>query len=166
MSHLDVWGQRDERRGPAVHPGMVDVPGSRVWLWSRERWFALLTAATIVVILLVCLYPFRFSTRHGHFNAVGALVRSWAKLPGPIDFILNIALYAPLGAFGALSTSRRLRRPWRRIALVTAGGALLSISVELTQYFDAARYTAASDVYANTLGAFLGAAGVVLLFRC
>jgi glycopeptide antibiotics resistance protein len=144
---------------------MVDVPGSRVWPWSRERWFALLTAATVATILLVCLYPFRFSIRHGDINAVGALIGSWAKPPEAIDFILNIALYVPLGVFGALSLPPRSQRKWRRVGLVTAGAALLSIAIELTQYFDAARYTAATDVYANALGAFLGAAGVVLLFR-
>jgi hypothetical protein len=144
---------------------MVDVPGSRIWPWRRERWFALLTAVTVITILLVCLYPFRFSIRHGDINAVGALIGSWARPPGPIDFILNISLYAPLGVFGALSLSPRSWRKRRRIAVVTTGAALLSIAVELTQYFDAARYTAASDVYANTLGAFFGAAGVVLLFR-
>jgi glycopeptide antibiotics resistance protein len=42
---------------------------------------------------------------------------------------------------------------------------MLSIAIELTQYFDAARYTAASDVYANALGSFLGAAAAVALFR-
>lgn len=144
---------------------MVDVPGTSVWPWRRERWFALFTAAAVATILFVCLYPFRFSVRHGDVNAVGALLRSWAKPPGAIDFILNIALYVPLGVFGALSAPPRSRRPWRRIGLVTAGAALLSIAVELTQYFDAARYTEATDVYANTLGAFLGAAAVVPLFR-
>jgi len=144
---------------------MVDVPGSRVWPWRQERWFALLTAATILVILLVCLYPFRFSVRHGDFNAIGALIGSWAKPPQAIDFILNIPLYVPLGVFGALSISRRSQRPWRQVALVTAGGALLSIAIELTQYFDATRYMAATDIYANVLGTFIGAAGVVLLFR-
>jgi hypothetical protein len=144
---------------------MADVPGTSVWPWRRETRYALLTAATIVVIFLVCLYPFRFSIRHGDINAVGALIGSWAKPPGLIDFILNIAFYAPLGVFGALSFSPRSRRKWWRIGLVTAGAALLSIAIELIQYFDAARFTAASDVYANALGAFFGAAGVVVLFR-
>jgi hypothetical protein len=168
MSRLSAGGtigRRDDRQGPAVDCGMADVPGISAWPRRRETRFALLAAATVVAILLVCLYPFRFSIRHGDINAVGALIGSWAKPPGAIDFILNIALYAPLGVFGALSSSPRLRRKWRRVGLVTAGAALLSIAIELTQYFDAARYTAASDVYANALGAFLGAVGVVLLFR-
>ena len=107
-----------------------------------------------------------FGIWHGDRNAVLALLRSWAKPPAAIDFILNIVLYAPLGAFGALSLSlRRSRRPSLRIGIPTLGAAFLSILIELTQYFDAARITAASDVYANVLGAFIAAVAVVVLFR-
>lgn len=143
---------------------MVDLTGTHVRPWRRETRFALLTGAAAVAILAGCLYPFRFGIRHGDMNAVGALIGSWATPPQPIDFLLNIALYAPLGAFGALSL-RRSRRAEFRIGVVTIGGALLSIAVELTQYFDAFRVTSATDVYANTLGTFLAAAAVVLLFR-
>ena len=151
-------------RGRAVHLRMVEVPGINMRLPNRRTWFAILTAAVVIVILFLCLSPFRFSIRHGNINAIGALVGSWAKPLQPIDFVLNIALYMPLGVFGALSSPRR-QRPWRGVAIITAGGALLSIAIELAQYFDAARYTAASDVYANVLGTFLGAAAAVLLFR-
>jgi glycopeptide antibiotics resistance protein len=131
---------------------------------NRQTWFAILTAAVVIVILFLCLSPFRFSVRHGNINAISALVGSWANPLQPIDFVLNIALYLPLGIFGALSSPRR-RHPWWSTVFVTAGGALLSVAVELAQYFDAARYTAASDVYANVLGTFLGATVAVLLFR-
>lgn len=144
---------------------MVDILGTAVWPRRREARFAILAAAAAVTILLVCLFPFRFSVRHGDFNAIGALVRSWAKPPQILDFILNIPLYAPLGVFGALSLSPRSWPRWRRIAVVTTAGALLSIAIELTQYFDATRYTSATDVYANTLGTFLGTAAIVLLFQ-
>ena len=135
-----------------------------MWLRSRETRFALLTAAVVLAILFVCLYPFRFAVRHGDINAIGALVGSWARLPFAIDFLLNIALYLPLGALGALS-SQRSRRPWKRVGVVTIGGALLSTAIELAQYFDVARHTAATDLYANALGTFLGAAAVVVLSR-
>ena len=151
-------------RGRAVHLRMVEVPGINMRLPNRRTWFAILTAAAVIVILFLCLSPFRFSIRHGNINAIGALVGSWAKPLQPIDFVLNIALYMPLGVFGALS-SPRSQRPWRGVAIITAGGALLSIAIELAQYFDAARYTAASDVYANVLGTFLGAAASRALFR-
>jgi len=151
-------------RGRAVHLRMVEVPGINMRLPNRRTWFAILTAAAVIVILFLCLSPFRFSIRHGNINAIGALVGSWAKPLQPIDFVLNIALYIPLGVFGALSSPRR-QRPLRGVAILTAGGALLSIAIELAQYFDAARYTAASDVYANVLGTFFGAAAVAVLFR-
>ena len=141
---------------------MIEMPGINMRLPNRRTWFAILTAAAVIVILFLCLSPFRFSIRHGNINAIGALVGSWAKPLQPIDFVLNIALYIPLGVFGALSSPRQ--RPWRGVAIITAGGALLSIAIELAQYFDAARYTAASDVYANVLGTFLGAAAVAVLF--
>jgi hypothetical protein len=135
-----------------------------MWLRSRETRFALLTAAVVVAIIAGCLYPFRFAVRHGDVNAVRALIRSWATPPFAIDFILNIALYAPLGAFGALSL-RRSKSPKFRVGVVTIGGAALSIAIELTQYFDAGRITAATDVYANVLGTFLAAVAVAVLFR-
>lgn len=133
-------------------------------LRSRETLFAVLTTAVVVTILLLCLYPFRFSAWHGDADAIGALARSWATPPHAVDFILNIVLYTPLGAFGALSF-RRPRTPKLRIGVVTFGGALLSIAVELTQYFDRWRITAATDVYANVLGTFLAAVAVIVLFR-
>lgn len=50
-----------------------------------------------------------------------------------------------------------------RIPPVTLIGALLSTSMELMQYFDQGRVTAASDLYANTIGTLLGAiAGSVI----
>ena len=65
-------------------------------LRNHRTWFALLTVATVAAILLACLYPFGFAARHGGIGPVGALVASWARPPKPIDFLLNIALYAPL----------------------------------------------------------------------
>jgi glycopeptide antibiotics resistance protein len=126
--------------------------------------FVLLAAAMVAVILLVCLYPFRFEIRHGGINALGALIGSWATAPKPVDFILNIALYMPLGGFGALSFPRSRGR-LVRIGIVTLGGSALSVAVELAQYFDRARVTAATDVYANVLGTLLGAVAAVALVR-
>ncbi|MGE0260271.1 MAG: VanZ family protein [Alphaproteobacteria bacterium] len=138
--------------------------GTSVWPRNREARYAVLTAAAVAAILVVCLYPFRFAIRHGDIDAVGVLVRSWATPPVPIDFILNVALYAPFGAFAALSFGRSIGAKFR-IGVVTIGGALLSIAIELAQYFDAARFTAASDVYANVLGTLLAATAAVLVFR-
>jgi glycopeptide antibiotics resistance protein len=143
---------------------MIDLTGTGVRLGSREARYAILAAAAVVAILLVCLYPFRFAVRHGDIDAVSALIRSWSRPPHPLDFILNVALYAPLGAFGGLSFPRSSSTKFR-IGFVTIGGALLSVAIELAQHFDATRITAASDVSANVLGTFLAAMAAVVLVR-
>lgn len=143
---------------------MADPMGTSLWPRSREARYAVLAAAAVAAILVVCLYPFRFAIRHGDIDAVGALIRSWAMPPVPIDFVLNVALYVPLGAFAALSLRRSIAAKFR-IGIVTIGGAMLSIAIELAQYFDAARFTAASDVYANVLGTLLAATAAVLVSR-
>ena len=50
-------------------------------------------------------------------------------------FIANILLYMPLG-FCAVLAVRRGSGTARRVALITLAGALLSITMEVTQYFD------------------------------
>jgi len=81
-------------------------------------------------------------------------------MPGRGDIIANVLLYIPLGCFGVLSLPRHLRL---RLLVVVASGTLLSVIVELVQYFDAGRVTSAADVYANSAGTILGGLGTTLL---
>ena len=60
----------------------------------------------------------------------------------------------PLGWFGVLSLTQRMS-VGLRLFLMIIGGTTLSVTMELTQYFDAGRVTAADDVYANLLGTML-----------
>jgi VanZ family protein len=115
--------------------------------------FVLLTAVTVAVIVYGSLYPFKFyapATRNGPINA---FVDSWAIAPGRDDFIANVLLYMPLGWFGVLSLPQRLRL---RLLLVVISGIMLSVVLELAQYFDAGRTMDANDVYANSLGTIMG----------
>ena len=68
---------------------------------------------------------------------------------GSADFLLNIALFMPLGA--ALA---RQGRPAARVAWYAA---LLSTAIELSQFFIPGRDPSVGDVLANTSGAVLGA---------
>ena len=93
-------------------------------------------------------------------------ILSWDEWHGRGDFLTNILLYLPLGFFAALSFSFRTG-PGRRIASTIAGGAALSMTIELIQYYDAGRTTAAVDFYWNTIGTALGAvAGSILAADC
>ena len=93
---------------------------------------------------------------------MSTLLRSWATLSGRGDLLANILLYMPLGWFGILSLPRRMSSGLRLVLMILCA-MMLSVSIELTQYFDAGRVTAADDVYANLLGATLGGLGATFL---
>ena len=82
---------------------------------------------------------------------------------GRIEFGSNVAMFVPIGLFGALSL------PWHRWLIVPAA-ALASIGIETIQAMALPlRYASVKDVIANTVGALSGylvaAAIVALLHR-
>jgi VanZ family protein len=126
------------------------------------RPFAIVTAGMILMIAYGSLYPFDFSPPPPGPGPVHMLVGSWADRPGFGDFLANILLYAPLGFFGALGVPSRIRTAPRLLITVSVG-TVLSITLELAQYYDVGRDTAATDVYANLLGTLFGAIAAVVL---
>jgi glycopeptide antibiotics resistance protein len=72
-----------------------------------------------------------------------------------IDLAGNIVVFMPLGA--ALAVALNGRAAERRLLLATAGGAMLSLLIELIQTFVPSRVSALDDWLLNTSGAFLGA---------
>ena len=119
---------------------------------------SLLIAAAIVAAIIIygSLYPFTFRQPAYGIGPLRKLIESWAEAPQRGDFLANIMLYLPFGFFGALAIARR-GRVVLAIVLAVITGALLSISMELTQYYVQGRVTAADDVYANIIGTALGA---------
>lgn len=124
-----------------------------------DRNFSIATAAVIAVIVYGSLYPFMFRQPIFAFGpAVRALFESWNETPSRGDFIANVALYMPLGFFAILTIGNGVGTV-KRIGLATLTGALLSTCMELLQYYDDGRQTAATDLYANVVGTGLGAIG-------
>jgi VanZ family protein len=122
----------------------MSEPAGRARVW-------LVTAIMVAFIVYGSLYPFDFRVPPNGPGALAVLLGSWNARPGRGDFIANVLLYLPLGFFALPG----FRRGTGLVGAVFAG-ALLSLSMELTQYYDAGRDTEATDFYANTLGAFLG----------
>jgi VanZ family protein len=119
---------------------------------------SLLIAAAIIIAIIGygSLYPFTFRQPADDIGPARKLLQSWAEAPIRTDFLANILFYIPLGFCGVLivaEAGRALQAIW----LATIIGALLSTSMELTQYYIAGRVTAANDVYANVIGTALGA---------
>ncbi|HEY2540894.1 MAG TPA: VanZ family protein [Stellaceae bacterium] len=123
---------------------------------GRKR-FAIATVVVAVIIIYGSLYPFMFRPPvDGIKPALDALWASRAALPSRSAAIANILLYMPFG-FCAVLALRNEAGSGAWVVLVTMMGALLSISMELAQFFDQDRVTDAPDVYVNTIGTLLGA---------
>lgn len=87
--------------------------------------------------------------------AHGVGVPAWFDVP-TLEVTANVAMFAPLGLL--LASSRRLPRPWLAVvAALTFSGAIETVQILLP-----GRYPTLQDVVANTAGAALGAAAVVV----
>jgi VanZ family protein len=124
------------------------------------RTVARLLAALIAAgIVYGSLYPFIFRVPLHGIGPVATLLASVDDRPGLRDTIINILLYLPFGFCFALGLD--LRRGLT-IAVTTAIGGLLSLSMELSQYYVVWRYDSFDDVVANSLGSFLGACAAIV----
>lgn len=81
-------------------------------------------------------------------------MRFWVE-----QMIGNVVVFMPLGGslYGWLASAAQPPRALRRIALATAGGAIVSLAVETIQLALPSRATDVDDLILNTLGAGLGA---------
>src|SRR5688500_5435867 len=121
-----------------------------------DRRLALVTAIIVGLIVYGSLFPFDFRIPAGENRSLGALIRTWDLLPSRGNLIANTLLYAPLGFFGFLALGTRIDARIRVLAAILSG-LVLSVALELTQFYDAGRRTHLADVYTNTIGTVLGA---------
>ena len=122
--------------------------------------YRVLLAVYTVVVLLITWLP--AADAENVTGIVATLADVLVPLGVPFDvgytvleFVANIALFAPLGVLLSLAWSRL---PWWAVTLV---GAALSCVIELVQIALPTRFSTVSDVVANTLGTLIG----VLLVR-
>lgn len=116
----------------------------------------LLAAAVTLAIVYGSLYPFHFRAAGSLMQDVLHLAGTWNQPPhGRGDFLANLLLYAPLGL--ALSLALGDSRSRLQASLVTVlAGTLLSVALELAQFYDAGRFSVLSDVYLNAIGSLIG----------
>jgi VanZ family protein len=112
-------------------------------------------ALLVAMIVYGSLYPFAFHAVPDGVGPLRVLLGKWDETPGRGDFISNILFYTPLGFVGMISVGRRAS-VGRLLATIVIG-AVLSLAMELLQYYDAGRDPEATDVYSNTLGTVIGA---------
>ncbi len=114
--------------------------------WKRPRTWALLAAALLPIVGLTLRLP------HGGPGGGASTLPSWCLAcgsRGAADFLLNIALFVPLGA--------ALRAAGVRPLITGLIGLALSGGIETAQLWMPGRYTSLGDLLANGLGAAIGA---------
>lgn len=77
------------------------------------------------------------------------------------EMLMNVFLFFPLGLTLSNALPRTWHR-WRRLALTTLTGCVLSAGIEYAQYRFALGMAETDDVICNTLGAFVGASSLLL----
>lgn len=144
------------RAGARTPRDVTFDPTAHRWVRNAAR------SGYVLVVLLATL-------THFHFDADPAMV-SWrwhralvfaTSGSDVVDAARNVLLFAGFGAVW-LVTSPRLH-PWREVVWITFVGCALSVCVETAQLVSASRTSSVNDVTTNTLGALLGAAGVVVM---
>jgi len=116
----------------------------------------MLLAIMVALILYVSLYPFRFAA-DGPSIATALQQLTWARASRG-DMFNNVLLYLPLGFCIALAIEPRFGR-LAGIVAGLAGGALLSLAMEVTQASIAPRVPSLTDLSLNAAGALAGAIG-------
>lgn len=109
----------------------------------------------ITAAFLFCYYLIGVLTMTGigklkPFSPRLALIPFVGMITGPVDTVLNVILFVPLGFFLPL-----LYRRYNRIGSVALTGFLFSLSIELVQMFGRGA-TDINDLITNTAGACLG----------
>ena len=121
----------------------------------------MISAGVLTFIIFGSLFPFDFYANPNPAGPLAALIATYGTSGGRGDLIANILLYIPLGFFSVLSLSNRPR--FKHVLLVIFAGWMLSMAIELAQFYDRGRVSSLSDVYADVVGTGLGAIGGVIL---
>jgi len=128
-----------------------------------EPRFSAIAASVLAIIIYGSLFPFDFYANPNPAGPFAALIATYRSPGSRGDLISNILLYIPLGFFSVLALRPRPRLP--HVLLVIFAGGVLSMGIELTQFYDRGRVSSLSDFYANAAGTGLGAVAGVILHR-
>jgi len=153
---LDDAGRGDDRRGPAaLPPGLTGKPPV-----LRRRTIRLLCALGLLAILYGTLVPFDIDPS----RSLSLNLR--VHRPASGDFVANILIYVPIGAFLRLMLRRRgSHRLWEWSAALTLSAGL-AVGTEVLQTVVPSRVPSWTDAASNVFGAVLGILLAPALQRC
>ena len=129
---------------------------------APTRAYAAVLLIVVIFILYGSLFPFEYRERFYPGGPLAYLLSTWQDWDHRGDLLSNILLYLPFGFFATLVLPSRMTGVQRAL-LATLVGTAISCCVEIAQFHDVGRVTSMGDVYANGIGAGLGAAAAALL---
>ncbi len=140
------------------------IPGILLYFWCLKKFGKKQTPIHIAAIFVFCYYLIGILTMTGigklnTFSPRLVIIPFLDMISGPIDTILNIILFFPLGFFLPL-----LYKRYHHISSVALSAFLFSLSIEIVQMFGRGA-TDINDLITNTVGASLGYFIYRLLFK-
>ena len=124
----------------------------RLRVTSRRLWLC-----SIAMIIIGSTFPWTAIQPHPVWDHVQwipfTVVTSLRRLA--LDIVINVGMYMPFGYLGVsiLSSQSRLTR----IVFVTIMALILSMGIEVYQFFNPYRYPTVTDIIMNVSGAIVGA---------
>jgi VanZ family protein len=116
-----------------------------------------LAVAVTVLIAYGSLYPFAFHPAGPLAADIAHFLASMDQPPqGRGDVVANLLLYVPMGLAVTLALAAAMPRILAA-GLTILGGSVLSLSIELAQFYDGNRVSAFSDFLLNVVGLVVGA---------
>lgn len=140
------------------------VPVIIFYFWYLKKVEKKQTLLHIITIFVFCYYIIGVLTMTGigklnSFSPNMVLIPFLDMIKGPIDSVLNIVLFVPLGFLLPF-----LYKKYKHISSVALTGFLFSLSIEIVQMFGRGA-TDINDLITNTMGAILGYAFYRLLSK-
>ena len=136
-------------------------------MMDKERYIdrrsLVIALGMLLIIVYGSLYRFQLRTETDPAGPFRTLLAGWDRLTKPSDILANILFYSPFGFFLARSLIRYRRSV--TVAFAASAALLLSFAMESLQFYIVRRNAAMSDVYADTIGALLGASVACLSRR-
>ena len=122
-----------------------------------HRWAIKIAIYSLLLILILTLFPFDFSANQ--YSSFTTIADNFSHRFTSADVIINILLFMPLG-FGLMGCLyQRSQTQFQEavsFTVVLLSCLILSLAIEILQLFSPSRYPSFADVVSNSLGGLLG----------
>lgn len=122
----------------------------------------LFVISSLLLILIATLYPFNFSLIEE--LSIVKIAKGFHHVSNPQDLLANILLFMPFGFASTWLMHLRCQKGIKVTLIVLVVCLSLSAIVEVLQIFLPHRFSTKTDIFANSLGGFLGWLSFSLLY--